>query len=731
MLITLQTAIFVFVFLVNLTLAVLVYAKNRKSLLNLSFSLLGLSVSGWILSILAMGILPSLLWAKAAFAFPSLIPSSFLLFTLVFPEGKAKRNKFLVPLTLAPGVLFGSAAILSDLLVKDFIVTADGVTSIRGPLYLPYVLFFLIFVLVGLFVLGKKFVFSKGVTRAQMQYVFAGLLLFSLFGLTSNLILPAVGISTFNSLGPLFSVIMVAFTAYSIVRHRFMDIRFAFNKILGYSLMAGFVYAIFYFLIWLYNNISGGVYTSASYLLGIGVAYLFVVIYGPIRNFLAGWNVLSPLYDSERLMSKLNTVMSHELRLSKLSEVVVKELSSAMSLSSAALIVFDLDAEGPFRRQISVAGAVTKQQVGDEDILHKLGESLKGSPKVFVQDELEKRQLGGEFLEQYSKQVLNYLKERDFSLILPLYSSGKVLGLLLLGNKKSNEPFSIQDVSFLINLSRAVSVAVERASFYQEVKDFNKTLQKEVDKATQELRQAYAELKELDKMKDEFISIASHELRTPMTSIKGYLWMLAQGKGGELTDKQKHYVQRARSGAERMIDLINDMLSVSRVEQGRMEFAIKKLDIVKILKDVLEEFEAQAEKKGIDLTLQSSGLLPYVFADEQKLREVLVNLIGNALKFTEEGAITVKVTRDSSHGSKLRIDIIDTGPGISAEDQERLFKKFGRLETSFVTVAESGGTGLGLYISKKLVEKMGGEIGVESELDKGSTFWFTLPIASS
>ncbi len=730
MLITLQTAIFALIFFINLLLAVLVYAKNRKSLHHLAFSLIGVSVSGWILSILAMAVFPSIGWAKAAFAFPSLIPSSFLVFTLVFPEKPAKRDRFLAPIIFLPGLFFSAAAIFSNLLVADFTVSKGAVISVRGPLYLPYVIFFLLFVGGGLYVLGRKFTVSKGVTRAQIQYVFVGLLLFSIFGLTTNLILPSLGFSVYNNLGPLFSVIMVAFTAYSIVKHRFMDIRFAFNKILGYTLMASFVYGVFYFLIWLYNTFFGGVYATPSYLVGVLIAYLFIVIYSPVRKFLGDWNMLSPLYDSERLMSKLNTIMSHELNLPKLSKTVVEELSSSMSLSAAALVVFDLDGEeGPFRKEIAVTAGLPDLDIGNRQAITRLKRSLQGDSKIFVQDELEKRQSVGEPLSKHTERVLEYLRVHPFSLVLPLYSSGEVLGALLLGSKGSDEPFSVQDVSFLISLSRAVSVAIERASLYQEVKEFNITLQEEVEKATKELREAYADLKELDKMKDEFISIASHELRTPMTSIKGHLWMLSQGKGGELNEKQQHYVQKARAGAERMINLINDMLSVSRIEQGKMEFDIQKLDIVKVAIDIIEEFEPQAKDKGIDLKLPGFKLVPYVLADEQKLRAVLTNLVGNALKFTEKGSVIINIKRSTEDKPSLRVEVIDTGPGISVEDQERLFKKFGRLETSFVTAAESGGTGLGLYISKKLVEAMNGKIGVESELGKGSTFWFTLPVS--
>jgi signal transduction histidine kinase len=243
------------------------------------------------------------------------------------------------------------------------------------------------------------------------------------------------------------------------------------------------------------------------------------------------------------------------------------------------------------------------------------------------------------------------------------------------------------------------------------------------------LRVTNLRLEELDKMKDEFVSITSHELRTPMTAIQGYLWMLRSGRGGKLTDKQSGYLAKAERGSERMVRLINDMLDVSRIEQGRMVLKREEFDIKLLIQEVLEEARLKANVKRLPLTfLAVAEKLPKVSADRQRVREVLVNLLDNAIKFTTKGSVTVDAY---PQGPFLKISITDTGRGISQEDLPRLFKKFGRLETSFVTAAEAGGTGLGLYISKALVERMGGKTGVESEVGKGSTFSFTLPVMVS
>lgn len=232
------------------------------------------------------------------------------------------------------------------------------------------------------------------------------------------------------------------------------------------------------------------------------------------------------------------------------------------------------------------------------------------------------------------------------------------------------------------------------------------------------------EEKRAEKAREEFISIASHELRTPMTIIKNYLWMLQNKKGGDLTPKQGEYVEKATAGTERMIKLIHDMLDISRMEQGRMEFHPTQVSIASLIGEIASDFKIKADQKGMKLSLKIEDNLPKVRADEDKLREVIVNLIGNSLKYTDTGFVNVEALTE---GKNVKVSITDSGRGISKDDIPKLFNKFGRLDNSFVTAAESGGTGLGLYIVKSIVEAMGGKVGVSSEgVGKGSTFWFTV-----
>lgn len=227
-----------------------------------------------------------------------------------------------------------------------------------------------------------------------------------------------------------------------------------------------------------------------------------------------------------------------------------------------------------------------------------------------------------------------------------------------------------------------------------------------------------------ERAREEFISIASHELRTPMTIIKNYLWMLQNKKGGDLTPRQNEFVTKAMDGTERMIRLIRDFLDISRMEQGKLELHPTQVDLAKLISDISSDFKIKADQKGVELKVRIEDKLPKVRADEDKLREVVINLIGNSIKFTDSGFVSVIA---ACEGSEVKTSVIDTGKGIAKEDLPRLFRKFGRLDNTFVTAAESGGTGLGLYIVKSIVEIMGGKVGVHSEgVGKGATFWFTL-----
>ncbi len=232
---------------------------------------------------------------------------------------------------------------------------------------------------------------------------------------------------------------------------------------------------------------------------------------------------------------------------------------------------------------------------------------------------------------------------------------------------------------------------------------------------------------QIDRIKNEFISTVSHELRTPMTSIKGYADLLAGGSSqvGELNPTQSHFVQVIQSNANRLTGLVNEILEISRIETGRIKLHFESLDIIQLIKEVAVSFEGQMVQKTMGLTLDLPDYLPNIYADKARLTQILVNLIGNAWQYTPEGGkITVQASVVDS--DFVRVDVEDTGIGIPEKDIEYIFDRFFRSERTEVQVVD--GTGLGLAITKSFVELLGGQIWVESQLDVGTTFSFTVPL---
>lgn len=236
------------------------------------------------------------------------------------------------------------------------------------------------------------------------------------------------------------------------------------------------------------------------------------------------------------------------------------------------------------------------------------------------------------------------------------------------------------------------------------------------------------DLRSLDKSKDEFISIASHDLRTPLTAIRGYLDMVLKEEVGVIaTPKMKEYLEYSRQGALRLNDLVEDMLSVSRIDQKRMKFDLEEMELEPLIQTMISELTPQANARNLYLKLENpSNVMPKVQIDKIRFQEVLGNLISNAIKFTESGGVTIKTLVREDH---IRIDCIDTGIGIPQEKQKDVFKKFFQLNSS--TSSQQKGTGLGLYISKMITEKMGGRIAVSSAPGKGTDVFFTVPIVKT
>lgn len=251
------------------------------------------------------------------------------------------------------------------------------------------------------------------------------------------------------------------------------------------------------------------------------------------------------------------------------------------------------------------------------------------------------------------------------------------------------------------------------------------SLEQRVKERTLDLEKAYEELSLASKAKDEFLATMSHEIRTPMNGILGLTELL---KDSNLSENSRQFADMIHSSSETLLTIINDILDLSKLESGHYSCNKQPFELLPCFQEAVSLIEAQAQKKGLSCRISiDDDLDKTVISDPQRIKQVLVNLLSNAVKFTEEGQVLVKVLKEQEKGqSIIKIKVIDSGIGIGANDIDKLFKKFSQVDSSLAR--KYGGSGLGLAICKKLVEVLGGQIGVESTLGHGSIFWFSIPL---
>ncbi|HOU12516.1 MAG TPA: ATP-binding protein [Anaerolineae bacterium] len=289
----------------------------------------------------------------------------------------------------------------------------------------------------------------------------------------------------------------------------------------------------------------------------------------------------------------------------------------------------------------------------------------------------------------------------EHRMVLPLLRDTRPIGALYLVAEERT--FKKSKLEFVSRVADNIAIAVDNARLYEALRQANLT-------------------------KSEFVSTMAHELRTPMSCIFGYAEMLGTGMMGALTPQQQEFVETISENAQRMDTIVNDMLDISQIETGRLRLTLRQVDMQTTLDDVLKTAAKKLEKKQQTCTVNLWNGLPPAYADPERLRQILSILIGNAVQYTpEHGAISVKAWLAADEPDFIRCAVTDTGIGISPENQVRLFTKFFRIADP--AAEDQNGTGLELTIAKNLVEMHGGRIWLESAPGKGSTFFFTIPIA--
>lgn len=694
-----------------LSIALLVLIKNPKSRLHRSFGLFLVSGAGWLLANYFAGetTLPRELLIyidRSVMALPALCLVALLFFILLTTDTLQRLSRIQIRLILAIStfVILGSC---TPLLVEDVITSESSNQIVFGPLAIVYIVFVAVIFVSVILLLVIKVRHETSVARLRLKYLLVSLGASIAVSLLCNLILPLV----FNNYslvqaGPLSTIIVVAGFTYAIIKHRMFDIRLVVAKSLAYVLLIGTIGLLYSGLIVLVAAAAFGRHVGPYEILSQSViALLLLFTFQPLRRLfekLTNNIFYRQRYDSQEVLNAFSKILVSEIDLDRLLKRSLTALCESMHIAYAQIVVFNHDRV----YRVEHYGVLPKRLMVAPELV-QLNQSM------VIADELE----GGK-----RKEILEH---HDLRVSTMLRTSEEFVGYLLIGDKLSGDVYSDQDIKVLEIISRQLAVALQNAKAFAEIKEFNITLQGRVEHATKRLRVANRHLKELDEAKDEFISMASHQLRTPLTTIKGYLSMLQEGDAGKLTSMQNQFVGYGFDASQRMVNLISDLLNVSRLSAGRFIIQQTPTDVVKMVTDEVRQLHSHAEAKAINLVFDPPvEAWPLVSIDDNKTRQVVMNFIDNAIFYTQKGEVRVLLSRTPK---AVKFEVHDTGIGVPRAAQSKLFSKFFRAENA--QSVRPDGTGLGLYLAKRVVEDQGGTLIFSSTEGKGSIFGFELPAA--
>jgi len=739
------TYLYLFVLAFDLFLALLIFFQRIGDIRNLIYGLLCVSTIIWIYTALLTDLSTSteeaISWARLTIVGPSFIPVLFFLFSKVFPRRKTISILQGVLYLLIPFIFL--VFLQTDYNIKAVAIESWGVTVEGGVMY--YFLFIYYFIFFGLALrnLYRSYNKEDGKLKSQIKYILIGVSVTLAISLITNIVLVIYRDNGASLLGPPSSIFFLATTGYAILKYQFLDIRVLVGRITYYSMFM-ILFIISYYAIYVFDQkIFGGAFTWGAFVSGLVIAAFFSFFFVKFNDYLrvqVRTRIINPGYDPLEVLDVLSRKAASLLDINKIIDVSIEALDQTVRADYEGLIVMPTD-----KRQREFVYESTKKSKGlDLELFSELNHiwnDIGNIPIVYQEIEYEMP----EKLQSYTvvvEKIFKYMGQKNIRLILPLRESDKNPGMLILGQKESDGMYTMQDIEFVQGVATTIGLAMTRAFYYLEAQDLNVNLQRRVDEATKELQfknrrleKAMKKIEDIRQQERDMIDVMGHELRTPITIVRNALLVLLSKIKGKKEVKVvdiKEYVEKALESARREINLVETLLSATKVESNRIQMNLTKIDMIDVVEDSLDAHKDIAKDKKIKINFIKPKKKVWGYADRTRIQEVMDNFLSNAVKYTLRGEVKIWIDTSKKHA---QISIQDTGIGISEEDISRLGKKFFRAKQYLKDddgdtngVVRPGGTGLGLYVSFNLIRIMQGHVKVTSKIGKGSVFSFSIPV---
>lgn len=645
------------------------------------------------------------------YIFAALLAYGLLAFSLAYSANQRTQSRqaaLYVVLALPIVCLIGSV-LLPDALITSIDITNGRVVGLNNSMYILYCLVFIIYACMALRYLLLSMKNRKN--RGQHNRLIVVVICFCLpIASYFNLILPLLGSYLYIGVGPVFVLPVALVFFYAIVRHSLFDIRLAMVRSVAYSFILTSLIAAYFGLALLVSvMVQGAFLDSTQLVISFGLALLLTLMFQPIKQFYDRFTsrvFYRNDYDSDEFYSRLNQKLSTPSDLQGLLESASAEIGQTMHAEQSFFFVWYGS------KQHMAAGSKHHERLTLDEIATLDRHVMEvGDGTIITALSLE------------TDAVSSILSRHKIAITLPLVFNNVVLGYAFLGDRHTGN-YSHRDIRVLETAADTLLIAVQNALSVQEVKELNETLQQRIDEATKELRTSNAQLQRLDEAKDEFVSMASHQLRTPLTSVKGYISMVLEGDAGKISDMQRHLLNEAFTSSERMVHLINDFLNVSRLQTGKFMVDRRAIDLAKVTGQEVESLKTTASARDLKLKYRKPSHFPILYIDEGKIRQVIMNFIDNAIYYSSEFS-TITIELGVEDGNAI-LKVHNDGIGVPESEQAHLFTKFFRATNA--RKQRPDGTGVGLFLAKKVITSHGGSMVFESVPNEGTTFGFRLPI---